>query len=175
MATIDDASLAEKVPLRTAVEGYFSNLKTLISMTPRSHWMPYVCLFLYPILVLQVKSGGSAMLGLLLFSGIYMLVKEKAKFDVRPILPLYYCFLFFWFVDFVTAGLAEREPVAGMLSSFTPNSLFAVSSVYGYFVEIECWTSGFFCRDNCFTNDIRGGFSKSALFCSLGRACPWRN
>ena len=97
----------------------WDSFKEVYRETPLSHRLPYFFLFLYPILVLQVKSGGSAMLGLLLFSGIYMLVKEKVRFDIKPILPLYFCFVFFWFVDFVTAGLAEREPVAGMLSSFT--------------------------------------------------------
>ena len=119
MSSTDTQPSTVKAKLFAMSSEWLSQLKTLPTVTPRSHWMPYICLFLYPILVLQVKSGGSAMLGLLLFSGLYMLIKEKAKWDIKPILPLYYCFVFFWLVDFVTAGLAEREPVAGMLSSFT--------------------------------------------------------
>ena len=111
--------LTGKQSLRLASAKLFSKLKALPSMAPASHWLPYICLFLYPIVVLQVKSGGSAALGLLLFSGIYMLVKERAKFSIRPIIPLYSCLMFFWFVDFVTAALAEREPLQWMLSSFT--------------------------------------------------------
>ncbi|MGS2722717.1 O-antigen ligase family protein [Porticoccus sp. GXU_MW_L64] len=93
--------------------------KNVCKKAPSAHILPYISLFLYPTLVLQVKSGGSAMLGLLLFSGIYMLIKEKVKWDIKSIVPLYGCFVFFWLADFVTAGLAERAPLQGMLSSFT--------------------------------------------------------
>ncbi|MDM3872390.1 O-antigen ligase family protein [bacterium SCSIO 12696] len=119
MSSTDTRSSTPKARFLAISAEWLSQLKALPTMTPGSHWMPYVCLFLYPILILQVKSGGSAMLALFLFSGVYMLIKEKANWDIKPILPLYYCFVFFWLVDFVTAGLAEREPVAGMLSSFT--------------------------------------------------------
>ena len=119
MSSTDTQPSTVKAKLFAMSSEWLSQLKTLPTMAPRSHWIPYICLFLYPILVLQVKQGGSVMLGLLLFSGIYMLIKEKVKWNIKPILPLYYCFVFFWLVDFVTAGLAEREPLVGMLSSFT--------------------------------------------------------
>lgn len=119
MDSTDNTAPGGKVGLRRPATGFFVRLTALLSTMPARHRLAYLCLFLYPILLLQVKAGGSAMLALLMFSGIYILVKEKVKFDIKPIKTLYMCLVFFWFVDFLTAALSERAPVAGVLSSFT--------------------------------------------------------